>query len=148
MQCVGVGLYFDGEGNVIAVPTLQHPVGYGVSSCKFIKLEAGYTKNELAEAIMQALDISIANEQEDDDRNYWTEATGIKGFAAFSKRHKCISVYYILERDGYRVTAQKRNRDGSYGIDSDDIALRVKEYPGKPCVDTIADQVLEALKIE
>lgn len=48
----------------------------------------------------------------------------------------------------YSVTAEKRYKDGSYGIDNDDVELRVKDYPGKPSVETIADQVLEALKIE
>ena len=148
MRSIGVAMYFDVEGNVIVVPMLQHPIGYGVASYKFTKLQVGYAKNELAETIMGAIDISIANEVEDEQRNYWTEATGIKGFAAFSRRHKCISINYVLEREGYSVTAEKRFKNGSYGINKEDVTLRVKEYPGKPSVDTIADQVLEALIIE
>lgn len=147
MRSIGVNLHFDKEGNVIIVPVLQHPIGYGVMSYKFTKLQSGYTKKQLSQAVLQAIDVSIINELEDEQRNFWTEATGIKGFAAFSKRYKCISINYVLEKDGYSVVAEKRYKDGSYGCDKDDIPFRVKEYPGKPSVDTIADQVLEALKI-
>lgn len=148
MRSIGVGLYFDVEGNVIVVPMLQDPIGFGRESCRFIKLKNGYGKKELAEAIIEAEEISITNEQEDKNKNFWTEATGIKGYAAFSKRHKCISINYVLEREGYHIVAEKRYKDGSYGYDKEDIPLRVKEYPGKPSVETIADQVLEALKID
>lgn len=148
MQSIGVDLYFDMEGNAIVVPMLQDPIGFGRLSCKFIKLQKGYAQNELAEAIMRAIDISVANETEDNQRNFWTEATGIKGYATFSKKYKCISVDYILEEEGYTVTAQKRYKDGSYGYEQEDIPLRVKEYAGRPSVEAIAEQVLEALKIE
>ena len=147
MQVIGVGIYFGEKNNAIVVPLLQHPIGYGVSSCKFIKLQEGYTNRELAEAIMKGIQISIINEQEDKNRHFWTEATGIKGFAAFSKRYRCVSIEYILEKDGYSVVAEKRYKDGSYGYDKEDIPLRVKEYLGKPSVETIVEQVLEALKI-
>ncbi len=147
MQHISAGIYFDAEGNVIIDPVIRAPAGFGIASCKFIKLQNGYTKEELAESIMKALEISTINEQEE-DRNFWTEATGIKGYAAFSRKHKSISIDYILEKEGYRVTAEKRYKDGSYGIERDDVPLRVKEYPGKPSVETIADYVLEALKIE
>ena len=96
---------------------------------------------------MKALEISVINEQEEQNRKFWTEATGIKGYAAFSKKHKCVSVTYILEKEGYSITAEKRYPDGSYGVDSDNYSLRVKEYPGKPVKETIADQVLEALRL-
>ena len=147
MQGIGVNLYFDAENNVIMVPDLQHPIGYRRASCKVIILQSGYTNRELAEEIMHAIEISIINEQEDESRCFWTEVTGIKGFAAFSKRYRCVSIEYILEKDGYSVVANKRYKDGSYGYDKEDIPLRVKEYSGKPSVETIAEQVLEALKI-
>ena len=147
MQGIGVSLYFDVENSVIVVPRLQHPVGYGVMSCKFIELKTGYTNSALAETIMSALEISTINEQEDRSKHFWTEATGIKGFVAFSKRYRCVSIEYVLEKDGYSVVAKKRYKDGSYGYDKEDIPLRVKEYPGKPRVETIAEQVMEALKI-
>lgn len=148
MRSIGVGLYFDKEGNVIVVPMLQHPIGYGIESCNFFRLKVGYKKSELAEAIIKAEQISIINEQEDRSKKFWVEATGIKGYATFSKKHKCVSICYVLEKDGYSVVAEKRYQDGSYGYDKEDILSRVKEYPGKPSVDTIVDQVLEALKIE
>ncbi len=147
MKCISTSIYFNVGKNVIVVPCLQAPAGFGVASCKFIKLQTGYTKKELAEAIMKALGISIINEQEDDSRDFWTEATGIKGYAAFSKKHKCVSVEYVLEKEGYNITAQKRYPDGSYGVDSDNYSMRVKEYPGKPVKETIADQVLEAFRL-
>ena len=147
MRSVSVGLYFDTKGNVIIVPEIQAPAGFGISSYKFVKLQNGYTREELGEAIMKALEISVINEQEEQNRKFWTEATGIKGYAAFSKKHKCVSVTYILEKEGYSITAEKRYPDGSYGVDSDNYSLRVKEYPGKPVKETIADQVLEELRL-
>ena len=147
MRSVSVGLYFDTKGNVIIDPEIQVPAGFRKASCKFIRLQNGYTGDELADAIMNALETSLIGEQEDWKKNYWTEATGIKGYAAFSKKHKCVSVSYILEKEGYNITAQKRYPDGSYGVDSDNYSMRVKEYPGKPVKETIADQVLEALRL-
>ena len=55
---------------------------------------------------------------------------------------------YINNKELYSIIKTKRYKDGSYGYDKEDIPFRVKEYPGKPSVETIADQVLEALKIE
>lgn len=54
---------------------------------------------------------------------------------------------YLTNDDSYFVTANKRYKDGSYGIDKDDKVTHKKEYPGRPSRDTIAEQVLEALKI-
>ena len=147
MKRISTSIYFDAGGNVIVVPCLQAPAGFGIASCKFIKLQNGYTKEELAEAIMKALEISFMNEKEDDNGDFWTEATGIKGFAAFSRKHKSVSIYHIQEKEGYDITAEKRYPDGSYGVDSDNYSMRVKEYPGKPVKETIADQVLEALRL-
>lgn len=148
MRHIAVGLFFDENKNVIVDPTLQAPAGFGIASCKFIKLQTGYSKEKLAESIMKALEISVINEQEEENHHFWTEATGIKAFAAFSRKYKLVDIDYMLEKDGYTVTAQKRCKDGSYGLDKEDIPLRVREYPGRPSIDTIADQVLEALKIE
>ena len=143
-----VGLFFDKENNVILNPILQDPIGFGRCSSNFIKLENGWTMQELAEAIMECLSASQQNNlEETKGESYWTRATGIKGYATFSKRYRYILIAYIKEKDYYMVSAYKRCKDGSYGIDADEVETREKTYPGLPQKETIAEQVMEALKI-
>lgn len=140
-------IYIDSKNNVIISPILRDIKGVPRASEKFIK-----TTNDkaLAHSLIKGLNISCENIQEDysSANNFWTEATGIKGFATFSKKYKCVIVDYIKNKELYSVIKTKRYRDGSYGYDKEDIPFRVKEYHGKPSVDTIVDQVLGALKIE
>ncbi len=42
MKCISTSIYFNVGKNVIVVPCLQAPAGFGVASCKFIKLQTGY----------------------------------------------------------------------------------------------------------
>ena len=143
-------IYVDNEFNVIISPILRDNKGIPRASNRYIKVESVGNDKELAESLMEGLRISENNIQENvlNSVDFWTEATGIKGFAAFSKKHKCVIIDYIESRNIYNVIMTKRNKDGSYGYDKEDIPIRVKEYPGKPSVDTIADQVLGALKID
>ena len=142
-----LGLFFDIENNVILNPVLQDPIGFGRSSSNFIKLEKGWTLAELAEAIMEGLSISQKNNLEEaKGEKFWTRATGIKGYAAFSKRYRHILIECVEEKDYYIVSAYKRCKDGSYGIDADEVEAREKNYSGFPSIETIAEQVMEALQ--
>ena len=141
-----LGVFFDIEDNVILNPVLQDPIGFGRSSSNYTKLEKGWTVTELAEAIMEGLSISQQNNlEETKGEGFWTRATGIKGYAAFSKRYRHIGVDYVKEKDYYMVSAYKRCKDGSYGVDTDEVETRIKTYPGLPSKETIAEQVMEAL---
>ena len=142
-----IGIYFDNENNVILNPILKNLIGCGTSSSNFIKLEKGWTQSDLAEAIMEGLSISQKNNLEETrGENFWTRATGIKGYAAFSKRHRLIMIDYVAEKDYYMVSANKRCKDGSYGVDKDEVETLIKTYSGMPSKETIAEQVMEALK--
>lgn len=143
-----LGLYFDQENNIILNPELLDPAGFGRASKRYMKLEHGWSESELAESIMKGLSISEENNLEDaNGEKFWIAATGIKGFAAFSKKHRHVFIEVIKEESCYFIHAYKRCKDGSYGIDKDEEEIRSKSYSGVPKKETIVGQVMEALKL-
>lgn len=149
MQIVRLQIFFDINMNVIVTPIKTNQFGAGIISLEYIKLIQGWSNFELTHAIMSALETSLKNEPEDNQKlNFWTEATGIKSFSEFSKKHQCVSIVYRSDRNTYDITKEKRFKDGSYGLNIDDVKYRIRTYQGHPLADTIADLVLETLKIE
>ena len=143
-----LGLYFDQENNIILNPKLLDPAGFGRASKRYMKLEHGWSESELAESIIKGLSICEENNLEDAyGENFWTAATGIKGFASFSKKHRHVLIEVIKEEGCYYIHADKRYKDGSYGMDEDELETRRKWYSGVPKKETIVGQVMEALKI-
>ena len=149
MQTIGNQIYFENRNkDVIIIPILRHEAGFGVTSKQYIKLNQGYTIEELSIAIMDSLERSKENNSENINRNSWKEASGIAGFSKFSKKYDSVGVCFLTEWDYYEISKDRRFKDGSYGLEKDDLETRVKKYPGRPSVETIGNQVLEALKIE
>ena len=149
MQVIGTTIYFDKDNNVIIIPTLKDEYGIGRDSMKFIKLQCGYSIKELGSFIIKSLKVSRINEPEDYEKYHvWTEASGIKSYSTFSKKYKMVLVNYRSDQDCYYVSKYKRFSNGAFGLNEEDIAKREKTYPGRPSVDTIGEQVLQALKIE
>lgn len=143
-----IEVMFDDEMNVIIFPSVVSRAGVSTWSSQFIKLEKGWTKEQLAGKIMLAINISETNDPEGKkDVHTWTAATGIKGFKAFSKKYHAVMVFYLLRENRYEVQALKRFNDGSYGVDRDDQSSRCHKYAGRPRVDTIAEQVINAMNI-
>ena len=143
-----VSLFFDKQNNVIVNPVLLAPAGFGKHSSNFKLLQNGWTGRELADAIMEALEISKRNNLEEaEGEGFWTRATGIKSYKAFSKKYSCISIDYIKEKDCYEVCAYRRCKDGSYGVDAEEVDKRIKTFSGFPQRETIVQQVKDALYV-
>ena len=143
-----LGLYFDKEDNVILNPKLLDPAGFYRTSKRYMKLEHGWSESELAESIMKGLSISEENNLEDaNGEKFWIEATGIKGFAAFSKKYRYVAIECSKEKGCYFIHSFKRYKDGSYGMDEDELETHRKWYSGVPKKETIVGQVMEALKM-
>ena len=148
MQTISIAIYFEIRNkDVIIVPVLRHEAGFGITSKQYIKLSEGYTIEELSIAIMDSLEKSKENDLVHTG-DAWKEASGKKSYPKFTKKYNVIRVCYLTEWDYYEVSKDRRFKDGSYGLEKEDLETRVKKYPGRPSVETIGEQVLEALKIE
>lgn len=146
---ISVGIYIDKDKNLIINSYREDENGVLRSLKQYIYLETGWSKEELADAIVYSLEMDLRDEEAlIGEPDFWVRATGIKSFSAFSKRYKCIDVDYIDTKNCYNITAEKRNSDGSYGVDKDEFLLRQRTYSGYPKRETIADEVLEAMKID
>ena len=146
---ISVGIYSDKDRNLIINSSREDENGILRSLKQYIYLKTGWTKEELADAIISGFETDVQCEKElTEEPDFWTRATGITGFSAFSSRYNCVDIDYVDFKNLYSVTAEKRYKDGSYGVDRDDIPLRQKMYPGYPKRETIADEVLEAMKID
>lgn len=146
---ISVGIYIDKEKNLIINSYREDENGILRSLKQYIYLKTGWTKEELADAVVRSFEMDLRDEEElIEEPDFWVRATGIKSFSVFSKCYKCIDVDYIDTKNCYNITAEKRNSDGSYGVDKDEVLFRQKTYLGYPKRETIADEVLEAMKID
>lgn len=94
--------------------------------------KADVTVEQLGETILTALENSqkaLPVEREEDKALKFWEISGIKNFAAFSKKFKCIKV--IEKESALNLVSLKRNSDGAYAWDKNDKGIDIDLNP--PC---------------
>ncbi|MDU4961615.1 MAG: hypothetical protein E6X17_13265 [Sporomusaceae bacterium] len=110
-----IGVYRDRKGALLFVPDGFDKNGIGRSLDWFEKIELPYSHKSIGKAVKETLNISRNAPVIEDVKalgNVFERATGIKGWAKFSKEHLCVSA--ALSDQGYRFAPLKRVRGGGY----------------------------------
>ncbi len=144
-----ISLYFDEQLNLILIPSVHNLAGVRTTSSKYFTLASGWSKEALAGKIMLALSISEANEAEDDsEKNILLVASGLKGYRTFTRKYHLVDVFWRPSEYRYQVLSLRKYPDGSYGFERGDEETRKLFIPGIPRVDSIVDEVIQAMNIE
>lgn len=65
MLIAHIALYKDTKGELLIIPTWQQKDGPRIKSMKYKKLDYSYTESELGKEVLQSIEISKRNEQEE-----------------------------------------------------------------------------------
>lgn len=145
MNIAYASVYFDKKKNVIIIPTWLDENGIGRGSVKFIKIENTEIETKLGDKILEAIDISLKNEQENKQQKPFMLATGIKSWERFVKKYQLVSVTRF-ENGQYSI--QKMLRKGNaFGLDKDDLPYYSRTVEGPITNQVLGEIVLEMLEI-
>ncbi|MBP7174911.1 MAG: hypothetical protein KBA53_01665 [Thermoclostridium sp.] len=136
----------DSKRNLLLIPLWRENGGPGRFSNKFVKLESGYSYEELGTYINNLLSISRENVPEDKNQKVFELATGIKSWSAFAKKYQLVSV--VLTEEYYRVSKQPRKKDNSFGLDKDEVDKYTLMLPINTQVSELGRKVLEAFDLK
>lgn len=147
MTFASVELFFDKKGNVLFIPGWKDCNGVGHQSKKYTIFEHEYTEEVLGKEIMKALDMSKLNEQEDPNQKVFLVAGNVKSWRAFQKKYECVDVAIDGEMNWW-ITRDKKCKDGSYGLQKDELEKYQKTFIEPPSAEQLGKIVLEMLALK
>lgn len=140
-----VNIFMDSKRNLLLIPVWREEGGPGRDSKRFVKLEAGYSDEELGMWIGKMLSISRENVPEDKNQKVFELATGIKRWSEFARKHQLVSV--IENDEGYRIEKLPRRKDNSFGLDKDEVERYTIKLPEDTQFNELARKVLDAFDL-
>ncbi|SET36685.1 hypothetical protein [[Clostridium] polysaccharolyticum] len=140
-------IHFDKKKNVLIFPSWRDENGLSRKSIKYIKLEEEYDEKKLGEKIIEALEVSAINEQENKLQNTWKQATKLQSWKAFQKKYECVMIDVNDEGIWY-IAKYRKLKDGSYGLEKGDEEKYSREYTEPLTAQQLGHIVLEMLEIK
>lgn len=83
-----ISIFKDKKGEILIFPTWKYGSGPRIDSMKYRVLRDDYAESELGAEILQSLEISKRNEQEDPEQKAFQKASGLKSWKSFQKNMK------------------------------------------------------------
>lgn len=143
-----VNLFFDKKKNALLIPIWRDKdAGYGLDSMKYSELSFPYTEIELGVEIEKSLEISKLNEQEDKEQKVYLIAGKVKSWRAFQKKYESVTIS-IISDNVWKFTKERKMKDGSYGLDKDDLEKYQRKFTEPLSAEQLGKIVLEMLALK
>ncbi|MBQ2803448.1 MAG: hypothetical protein IJF07_06075, partial [Lachnospiraceae bacterium] len=105
---------YKGENRILIIPYLDHAAGFGQQPDKMVILEENASALEIGKGIGEVIEIIKTSPRLAGNTEGYRLATRYKGWKAFSKRNKLISIE-VYEDFSYRLVAEEAKKgDGIY----------------------------------
>lgn len=141
-----VNIFMDLKRNLLLIPVWREKGGPGRDSKKFIKLDAGYSAEELGMWINKMLSISRENVPEDKNQKVVELATGIKRWSEFAKMHQLVNV--VENDEGYRIEKLPRKKDNAFRLEKHEVEKYTITLPKDTPASELGRKVLEAFDLK
>lgn len=147
MVIAGVGIYQDKKGNNLIIPYWHDKFGIGRQSIKFDVINENYNEQEIGNRIINKLEISKINEQEEVGQNAHLKASGLKSWNASQKKYENVNVSE-LDSGEWNISRYLKKKDHSYGLDKDEVDRYKKRFPEALSAAELGKVVLEMFAME
>lgn len=138
-----VNLFFDKKNNVLVIPIWRDKDGgFGRDSIEYSELSFPYTEKELGAEIEKCLEISRLNAQEDKEQKVYLVAGKVKSWRAFQKKYESVTISNS-SGDLWKITKDRKMKDGSYGLDKDDLDKYKRTFTEQLSTEQLVKIVLE-----
>lgn len=114
MKIASVSMFQDKKGEMIIIPMWRDVNGVNRDSVKFQKIGCTYTENELGKEILNAVEVSKKNEQEESNQEVYKKASGLKNWNIFQKKYESV-ILEIFSCDEWVFTRLLKQKNHSYG---------------------------------
>ena len=142
MLIAHVGIFRDKKGEMIIIPTWQQDGGPRLKSMKFRKVSNDCKEVELGKTILESLEISKRNEQEDLEQEVYKEASGLKSWNSFQKRYESVKIS-VLDSGEWKIARHIKQKGHSYGLNKDEVDKYTRHYKEALSAEELGKVVLE-----
>lgn len=142
MLIAHVTLFKDRRGELLIIPTWRQKDGPSISSMKYKKIDYSYTESELGKEVLQAIEISKRNEQEELEQEVYKVASGLKSWNSFQKKYENVAVS-VLDTGEWKISKYLKQKGHSYGLNKDQVDKYTKIFSEQLSSEALGKVILE-----